>query len=129
MLTRPGWMLRVEDACLLAGAVWLYVHLAYGWWMFGLLFLVPDLFMLGFLVNKGVGAAIYNLAHWLVWPLTLIAVGYGEGRMKLVAVGLIWVSHITLDRMLGYGMKYPTGFKETHVQRVEAVSGRAEARA
>jgi hypothetical protein len=31
---------------------------------------------------------------------------------------LIWLAHIGLDRTLGYGLKYPTFFEDTHLQRV-----------
>ena len=33
-------------------------------------------------------------------------------------IALIWLAHIGVDRLLGYGLKYPTGFKDTHLQRV-----------
>jgi hypothetical protein len=118
MLIRPAWLLRVEEAGLLVAAVWLYAHLHFSWLLFVLLFLVPDLFMLGFLANPRVGAAIYNLGHWLLWPLALFAAGFAAGRNALEAIGLIWFSHITFDRALGYGMKYPTFFKDTHLQHI-----------
>jgi hypothetical protein len=31
---------------------------------------------------------------------------------------LIWLTHIGMDRAVGNGLKYPTGFKDTHLQRV-----------
>jgi hypothetical protein len=118
MLTRPAWLLRVEEACLLAAAVGLYAHLHFSWLLFAVLFLAPDLFMVGFLANPRVGAAIYNLGHWLLWPLALFAAGFATGRRELQAIALIWFSHIVIDRALGYGMKYPTFFKDTHLQHI-----------
>jgi hypothetical protein len=118
MLTRPAWLLRVEEACLLAGAVLLYAHLHLSWLLFAVLFLAPDLFMLGFLANPRVGAALYNLGHWLLLPLGLLAAGYWTGRPVAIAIGIIWFSHIAFDRALGYGMKYPTFFKDTHLQHI-----------
>jgi hypothetical protein len=41
----------------------------------------------------------------------------GESDVAL-QVRLIWLAHIGLDRAVGYGLKYPTAFKETHLQRV-----------
>jgi Domain of unknown function (DUF4260) len=35
-----------------------------------------------------------------------------------MAVALIWFAHIGMDRTVGYGLKYPTSFKDTHLQRV-----------
>jgi hypothetical protein len=118
MLNRPGWLLRVEEFCLLAAAVWLYAHLHYSWVLFAVLFFAPDLFMLGFLVNARLGGVIYNLGHWLLLPLALFAVGYGTGRGEMMAIAIIWFSHIAFDRALGYGLKYPTGFKDTHLQLI-----------
>jgi hypothetical protein len=31
---------------------------------------------------------------------------------------VIWVAHIGFDRLLGYGLKYPTAFKDTHLGKV-----------
>ena len=33
----------------------------------------------------------------------------------LVAVGTIWFVHLGADRALGYGLKYATGFGDTHL--------------
>jgi hypothetical protein len=33
-------------------------------------------------------------------------------------LALIWLAHIGADRALGYGLKYPTRFQDTHLQRV-----------
>jgi hypothetical protein len=118
MLNRPAWLLRVEEAGLLAASVWLYAHLHYSWVLFAVLFLAPDLFMLGFLVNARLGATVYNLGHWLLLPLTLFAVGDGTGRGEMMAIAIIWFAHIAFDRALGYGVKYPTSFKDTHLQRI-----------
>ena len=57
--------------------------------------------------------------HWsLITPITAFAVGYGTHRPLAMAIGMIWAAHIFFDRMLGYGLKYPTRFKDTHLQRV-----------
>jgi hypothetical protein len=60
--------------------VWLYAHLHFSWLLFAVLFLAPDLFMVGFLANPKLGAAIYNLGHWLLLPLVVFAVGLAVGR-------------------------------------------------
>jgi hypothetical protein len=118
MLNRPASLLRVEEFCLLAASMWLYAHLRYSWVLFAVLFFAPDLFMLGFLVNARLGAAIYNLGHLLLLPLALFAGGFATGRREMMAIAIIWFAHIAFDRALGYGMKYPTGFKYTHLQRI-----------
>ena len=35
-----------------------------------------------------------------------------------VAVALIWLAHIGIDRALGYGLKYEAGFGFTHLGRI-----------
>lgn len=118
MLTRPALLLRMEEAGLLTAAVLLYAHLHFSWLLFVVLFLAPDLFMLGYLANSQAGAALYNLGHFLFVPLALLLVGCGTQRTSLTAIALIWAAHIAFDRMLGYGLKYPAQFKDTHLQHV-----------
>ena len=84
------------------------------WW----LFLAPDLFMLGYLANPRIGSAFYNLEHTLVWPIALLLLSLALPAPQLAPYGLIWLSHLGFDRMLGFGLKYPTNFRDTHLQRV-----------
>src|SRR6516165_7405376 len=88
------------------------------WWLFLALFLAPDLFLLGYLANARIGAAFYNLAHTLVWPIALLLVSLALPAPELAPYGLIWLSHLGFDRMLGFGLKYPTNFRDTHLERV-----------
>src|ERR1700689_3259205 len=118
MFDRPGILLRVEGGLALAVSVLLYWELHASWGWFALLFLAPDLFMLGYLVNTRVGAALYNFVHTYALPLALIAYAVLYGRLELLPYGLIWTAHIGMDRLLGFGLKYPTQFKDTHLQRV-----------
>jgi hypothetical protein len=118
MFTRPAVLLRIEEFALLAAAVAVYAHLHFSWWLFAALFFAPDLSMLGYLANPRVGAAIYNLGHFLLVPLALFLLGYRIDRALLCAVAVIWFSHIAFDRLLGYGLKYPAHFKETHLQHI-----------
>jgi len=118
MLTRPTLLLRLEDAFLLATTVLLYAHFRLSWLLFAVLFFVPDISMLGYLANPRTGAALYNLGHWVALPLGLLAFGYIQHQTSLIAISLIWIGHVTFDRALGYGFKYPTAFKDTHIQRI-----------
>jgi hypothetical protein len=118
MLTRPALLLRIEEASLLIAALLLYAHMHFSWLLFAALFLAPDLFMLGYLANPRTGAAIYNLAHVLFLPMALFAFAQATSRPRLIAIAIIWFSHIAFDRLLGYGLKYPAHFKDTHLQHV-----------
>jgi Domain of unknown function (DUF4260) len=118
MLTKPRWLLHLEGASIFALTIVLYGVGHFHWWLFALLLLTPDLSMLGYLVNPSVGSAAYNLVHTSSVPILLLAVAIIAPLPVLEPYALIWLAHIGMDRMLGYGLKYPTRFKDTHLQRV-----------
>jgi len=118
MFSRPSFVLRLEECALLALTVAVYGHLHFSWVLFAALFLAPDLFMAGYMAGPRVGAAAYNVGHARFVPLALLALGHWGGRPVLMAVALVWFAHIAFDRFFGYGLKYPTFFKDTHLQRL-----------
>jgi hypothetical protein len=115
---RPAALLRVEGVALLVLSVLLYRVNGGGWLMFGVLLLAPDLSMLGYLAGPQVGAAIYNTFHTYAMPAVVGALGVIFASPLTVAVALIWFAHIGMDRTVGYGLKYPSSFKDTHLERV-----------
>jgi uncharacterized protein DUF4260 len=108
----------VEGACVFALTLWFYQSGNYKWWIFAVLFLTPDLAMLGYLANVKSGTWCYNMMHTLSLPVVLLLVGLAGFAPACIPYALIWLSHIEFDRMLGFGLKYPTAFKDTHLQRV-----------
>lgn len=108
--------LRLEGLAVLALAVLLYAHLDYSWFQFAILFLAPDLSFTAYLAGPRFGAVIYNALHSLAGPLLLAAFLLITGNA--VAVPLIWAAHVGFDRVLGYGLKYPTAFTDTHLGRI-----------
>jgi len=94
----------------------LYRHFQFSWILFAFLFLTPDLFMLGYLINQRAGSSLYNLGHTLFIPLALFATAYRTHQHLLMAIATIWFSHIAFDRVLEYGLKYSTHFIDTHLQ-------------
>lgn len=118
MLTKPRLLLHLEGAAILILSVFFYRQLHASWLLFAILFFAPDLFMLGYLVNASVGSAIYNFAHTYITPGILLAISYLAAKPQLFPVALIWAAHIGFDRLLGFGLKYPTHFKDTHLQHV-----------
>ena len=121
MLTRPSHLLRIEESALLLLTLFAYQHLHYSWLLFAMLFLTPDLFMLGYVLNVRAGAATYNLVHTLTLPLALFLASYIQHWRLALELALIWAAHIAFDRLLGYGLKYPTHFKDTHLQRLPSI--------
>ena len=117
-LLRPAALLRTEGIALLALSVLLYRVNGGSWLLFGALLFAPDLSMLGYLAGPKVGAAIYNAFHTYAMPAVVGALGMIFANPLMVAVALIWFAHIGMDRTVGYGLKYPTSFKDTHLQRV-----------
>jgi hypothetical protein len=118
MFTNPALLLKIEEAILLAATILIYHHFQFSWLLFAILFLSPDLFMLGYLANLRLGSALYNLGHTLFIPLSLFIAAYFTHHSLLISISVIWLSHIAFDRLLGYGLKYPTYFKDTHLQRI-----------
>lgn len=110
--------LRFEGAAVVAASLVFYRYEHASWVPFAVLFLAPDLAMLGYLAGSRVGAAAYNLAHNYVLPLLLLLAAVLTARPTAAAYALIWAAHIGFDRMLGYGLKYPSGFGETHLGRL-----------
>jgi hypothetical protein len=108
-------MLRLEGAAELAAFVLIYHAIDGSWWLFGGLFLLPDLSMLGYFANRKLGAALYNAGHTYLAPAALALVGWSEGAQWLIGPAVIWAAHIGFDRVIGYGLKYGTAFGATHL--------------
>lgn len=111
-------LLHVDGAAILTVSIFPYARLGGPWWLFLVLLLAPDIFMVGYLKGPQIGARVYNLGHTLAAPLIIGAVGVAAALDLLVMIALIWAAHIGMDHLFGYGLKYPTRFKDTHLQRV-----------
>ena len=114
----PRNLLALEGLTVFFLSVYFYFNRGGPWWLFLLLLLVPDLSALGYLFGVRAGSIAYNAVHIYVWPLLLLAYAVSQGDLFLQQLALIWSAHIGMDRMLGFGLKYPTRFQDTHLQRV-----------
>ena len=76
-----------------------------------------------------VGAAIYNIVHTWVAPAVLFVLGWwGSAMLRSVGIeantafllplAFILGAHIGIDRALGFGLKLPSGFRDTHLGRI-----------
>jgi len=108
-------LLKLEDAAKFVAAYWLSLYLGHAWWIFFVWLLAPDLSMMGYAVNTSVGAALYNLAHHQGVALALLIAGIYFSFSGLTLTGIILLGHSAMDRLLGYGLKYPDDFKRTHL--------------
>jgi hypothetical protein len=114
----PSVLLRLEGLALLVAALVLYFHADFGWLLLIVLFLAPDLSFAAYAFGPRVGALAYDALHTELFPIALGTVGVVSEADIATKLALIWLVHIGADRLLGYGLKYPTAFKDSHLQRV-----------
>lgn len=111
-------LLRLEGLVLFAAAIALYVREDYSILLLVVLFLAPDLSFAGLAGGARAGAIAYDAAHTYVGPILLASVSLITEWTVGVQLGLIWLAHIGIDRAIGYGLRYPDAFGDTHLQRV-----------
>jgi hypothetical protein len=111
-------LLRLEGLTVAAVSAVIYARTGASWWLFATLWLLPDLSMLGYLVGSCRGARIYNAVHTYVLPGALALSASLLHVPVLLPLALIWINHIGVDRLLGYGLKYSDGFGWTHLGRL-----------
>jgi hypothetical protein len=108
-------LLRLEGLAVAAVTAALYAKTGASWWLFAALWLTPDLSMLGYLAGSCWGARFYNAVHTYVVPVALALSALLLNTPALLPFALIWVNHIGMDRLLGYGLKYSDGSGFTHL--------------
>ena len=108
-------LLRLEGLALAAISAVLYARTGASWWLFAALWLIPDMSMIGYLAGPCWGARCYNAIHTTVTPITLALAALLLHTAGPLPFALIWLNHIGVDRLLGYGLKYPAGFGWTHL--------------
>jgi len=114
----PRRWLRIEGMVLVAGAFIAYSTTEQAWSLVPLTLLLPDLTMIGYLGGPSLGSRLYNVGHSTALPAAIVALGWWQDRSLIVALGLVWVAHVGLDRLLGYGLKYGDHFQHTHLGRL-----------
>lgn len=107
--------LRAEGLAVLLAGTWWFVMSDGNWWLFGVLFFAPDVSCAGYLAGPRTGAIVYNIAHTYVSPVVLAGAFVIAGRADALPFLAIWCAHIGFDRAMGYGLKYPTAFGDTHL--------------
>jgi hypothetical protein len=108
-------LLRLEGLAVAAITAALYARTGSSWWLFAALWLAPDLSMLGYLAGPNWGARLYNAIHSYLTPAALAVSALLLHAPAPLPFALIWINHIGVDRLLGYGLKYPAGFDRTHL--------------
>jgi hypothetical protein len=111
-------LLRLEGLALFAGMTLLYGVWDGSWWIYAILFFVPDASFSGYLAGPKFGATVYNSAHSYLAPMAMMTFGFVTSSPLVLSIAMIWLAHIGFDRMLGYGLKYADGFGFTHLGRI-----------
>lgn len=111
-------LIQIEELGLFAFGIYLFSLLDYQWWWFPALLLAPDLSMIGYVASPKIGAWCYNFFHHRTLAILLYLAGiYGHDSLLQLA-GIILFSHASMDRIFGYGLKYESGFKTTHLGEI-----------
>lgn len=113
-------LLHLEGATIaLACGYLIFFHFDLSWWWLPVFLVGPDLSMIGYLFNPRVGAALYNAAHTYAIALPITFAGFTTDTPLLLTTGLLLTGHAGIDRAFGFGLKYPTQFKDTHFNRLQ----------
>ncbi|GAK91940.1 Mlr5572 protein [Nonlabens ulvanivorans] len=112
------WLLKLEGLGILMVGLYGFYYTDYSWWIFAALLLTPDIGALGYLINNRLGAMTYNFFHHLLVAIAVLAIGKFLKSDITFMYGWIMIAHIGMDRIFGYGLKYPDAFKSTHLDKL-----------
>ena len=116
-------LIKLEELALFIFGIFLFAQLSYAWWWFPTLLLLPDIGMLGYLINDKIGAFTYNVFHHRGLAILIYLFGISLDLQLVQLVGIILFAHIAMDRIFGYGLKYFKGFKYTHLGEIGKSNG------
>ena len=116
-------LLKLEELAMFVLGIFMFGLLGYNWWWFLVLILVPDIGMLGYLVNPKIGAWCYNFFHHKGIAIVVYFLGMYLSLPALQLAGVILFAHASMDRIFGYGLKYEKGFKFTHLGEIGRGNG------
>ena len=115
MTNRMNNILKLEELGQLILSIILFNQLDYSWWVFPACILLPDLSMIGYLINTQTGAWTYNFFHHKLVAIIILGFGFWLSNSLLTLTGVILFGHSSMDRMFGYGLKFNDNFKNTHL--------------
>jgi hypothetical protein len=117
--------LKLEELAQFLFVIYLLHGLNVEWWVYLLLVIGPDIGMVGYAINARIGAVTYNLFHHKGIAIIVLFIGLHMAGIvaagdlpythPLLITGLVLFGHASMDRIFGYGLKYPDHFKHTHL--------------
>ncbi len=111
-------LVRLENIGLFLLSVYLFSLLDFSWWWFPACLLLPDLSMVGYVFGNKTGAVLYNFFHHQLLAVIVYIAGIYFGNEWIQFTGIILLAHSVMDRIFGYGFKYFSGFKDTHLGKI-----------
>ena len=111
-------LLKLEEVAMFFFGLFLLLPLGLDWWWLIILFFAPDLGAIGYLAGPRVGAFTYNVLHHKGVAIALYLLGVAASQPNLMLAGAIIFAHSSFDRILGFGLKYPDSFQNTHLGRI-----------
>jgi hypothetical protein len=109
------YLIKVEELFMFGLSIFLFTKLDFAWWWYPILLFAPDLSMVGYLISPQVGALTYNVIHLKALGITIYIFGIVVANPLLQFAGLILFGHSSMDRIMGYGLKYSDSFQHTHL--------------
>ncbi len=111
-------LIKWEEGAMFLLSIVLLSRLPYAWYWWLVWILAPDLSMLAYLGGNRVGAIGYNIVHHKAVAIALYLVGLFTSHPALEFAGMILFGHSCMDRAMGYGLKYFSGFQDTHLGKI-----------
>lgn len=113
-----AWILRIESAAIGVAGVVAWLTLGGSPILLLPALLAPDLSAIGYLAGPRVGAVTYNLVHNWALAVAFALLAIFAHTLWPMLVAAILAAHVGFDRALGYGLKLPTSFQDTHLGRI-----------
>ncbi|MFK7954224.1 MAG: DUF4260 domain-containing protein [Ekhidna sp.] len=110
--------IKLEELAMFLLSIVLFNQLDFAWWIYLVLILTPDIGMVGYAVSTQLGAVTYNLFHHKGIAVLIGVLGWYLAILELQLAGIILFGHASMDRIFGYGLKYPDHFKNTHLGKI-----------
>ena len=108
-------IIKSEELAMFLFSIYLFGQLHFAWWWYLALILAPDISMAGYAINNKIGAICYNIAHHKGIAIAVYVAGLYIHNEIVQLTGIILFGHSSMDRMMGYGLKYFEGFKSAHL--------------
>lgn len=116
-------LIKLEEFFMFGFSIFLFSKMDFAWWWYPVLLFTPDLSMIGYIINPQIGAWTYNFIHFKGVGLSVYVFGIAIANPVLQLAGIILFGHSSMDRVLGYGLKYPDSFQHTHLGMIGKKTG------